>query len=135
MVKARIIEQAGAIVVRRRQGMPHVLLITAKRNSDHWLFPKGHIDEGETREEAALREAEEEAGVRATVVGRAGIHTFSLRSETIRVHYFLATTDDKGRPEKGRQLAWFSYDEALEQLTFPDTRALLKEAWPTIRRP
>jgi len=134
MVKARVIEQAGAIVVRRRQGVPHVLLITAKRNSDHWLFPKGHVDDGETREEAALREAEEEAGVRARLVGPAGIHTFDFGSETIRVHYFLATTDDKGRPEKGRQLAWFSYDEALEQLTFPDTRALLKEAWPAVRR-
>ena len=134
MVKARVIEQAGAIVVRRRQGVPHVLLITAKRNSDHWLFPKGHVDDGETREEAALREAEEEAGVRARLVGPAGIHTFDFGSETVRVHYFLATTDDKGRPEKGRQLAWFSYDEALEQLTFPDTRALLKEAWPAVPR-
>ena len=134
MVKARVIEQAGAIVVRRRQGVPHVLLITAKKNSDHWLFPKGHIDDGETREEAALREAEEEAGVRATVVSRVGIHTFNFGNETVRVHYFLATTDDKGRPEKGRQLAWFSYDDALEQLTFPDTRALLKEAWPTLPR-
>src|SRR5688572_3743639 len=134
MVKARVIEQAGAIVVRRRQGVPHVLLITAKRNSDHWLFPKGHVDDGETREEAALREAEEEAGVRARLVGPAGIHTFDFGIETIVVHYFLATTDDKGRPEKGRQLAWFSYDEALEQLTFPDTRALLKEAWPAVRR-
>src|SRR6187399_369364 len=100
MVKVRIIEQAGAIVVRRRQGVPHVLLITAKRNSGHWLFPKGHVDDGETREEAALR---------AQLVGPAGIHTFDFGHETIRVHYFLATTDDKGRPEKGRQLAWFSY--------------------------
>ena len=134
MVRARVIEQAGAIVVRRRQGVPHVLLITAKKNSDHWLFPKGHIDDGETREEAALREAEEEAGVRATLVSRVGIHTFNFGNEMVRVHYFLATTDDKGRPEKGRQLAWFSYDDALEQLTFPDTRALLKEAWPTLPR-
>ena len=134
MVKARVIEQAGAIVVRRRQGVPHVLLITAKSNSGHWLFPKGHVYDGETREEAALREAEEEAGVRARLVGPAGIHTFDFGSETIVVHYFLATTDDKGRPEKGRQLAWFSYDEALEQLTFPDTRALLREAWPAVRR-
>jgi 8-oxo-dGTP pyrophosphatase MutT (NUDIX family) len=133
MVRARVVEQAGAIVVRRRQGVPHVLLITAKRNSNHWLFPKGHVDEGETREEAALREAEEEAGVRATLVGPAGIHTFDFGTETIRVHYFLATTDDKGRPEKGRQLAWFSYDEALAQLTFRDTRALLKEAWAAVR--
>jgi 8-oxo-dGTP pyrophosphatase MutT (NUDIX family) len=135
MVRARIVEQAGAIVVRRRQGVPHVLLITAKKNRGHWLFPKGHVDDGETREEAALREAEEEAGVRARLVGPAGIHTFNFGHETIRVHYFLATTDDKGHPEKGRQLAWFSYREALAQLTFPDTRALLKEAWASVPRP
>jgi 8-oxo-dGTP pyrophosphatase MutT (NUDIX family) len=116
------------------QGVPHVLLITSKKNN-HWLFPKGHIDEGERPEQAALREAEEEAGVRATLIGPAGVHTFDFDGETIRVHYFLATTDDSGKPERGRQLAWLPYDEALEQLTFPDTRALLKKAWPAIPHP
>jgi 8-oxo-dGTP pyrophosphatase MutT (NUDIX family) len=130
--RARVVEQSGAIVVRRGKGNPRVLLITAKRNPEHWLFPKGHVEDGETLEQTALREAEEEAGVRATVIGRAGIMTFDYEGESIRVHYFLAVTEDKGQPEKHRQLAWCSFDEAMKQLTFPDTRTLLEGAWRLI---
>jgi len=67
--------------------------------------------------------------VRATILGPAGIMTFDYDGESIHVHYFLATTEDKGRPEKRRQLAWCSFEEAMQQLTFPDTRALLQDAW------
>jgi 8-oxo-dGTP pyrophosphatase MutT (NUDIX family) len=129
MVTRSRIEQAGAIVVRRRKGDARVLLITSKRNAGHWLFPKGHVEDGETLEETALREAEEEAGVRATIVGPAGITRFDYERESIRVHYFLAETDDKGKAEKRRQLAWCSFEEAMRQLTFDDTRKILKEAW------
>lgn len=127
--RERLVEQAGAIVVRRRKGDPLVLLITAKRNQEHWLFPKGHVEDGETLEQTALREAEEEAGVRATLIGFAGVMSFDYEGESIRVHYFLAVTEDKGKPEKRRQLAWCSFDEAMRQLTFPDARTLLKDAW------
>jgi 8-oxo-dGTP pyrophosphatase MutT (NUDIX family) len=128
----KTIEQAGAVVLRRHKSSHHVLLITSKRDSDHWLFPKGHIERGETLEEAALREAEEEAGIRGTIVGRAGDITFELKSESVLVHYFVVTTEDDGRPEKGRSLAWCSYEDALERLTFSDTRGLLKKVWKNI---
>jgi 8-oxo-dGTP pyrophosphatase MutT (NUDIX family) len=128
----KTIEQAGAIVVGMRKGNPHVLLITSKRNPEYWLFPKGHVEDGETLEEAALREAEEEAGVRGTLVDRAGSLSFSFKSESILVHYFLVMTDDPGRPEKGRQMAWCSYDEAIERLTFDDSRTLLRKVWKTL---
>jgi 8-oxo-dGTP pyrophosphatase MutT (NUDIX family) len=127
--RMRLIQQAGVIVIRKRKGGRRVLLITSKRNAGHWLFPKGHVEDGETLEETALREAEEEAGVRARILGPAGIMSFDYEGESINVHYFLATTEDKGRPEKRRQLAWCSFEEAMQQLTFPHTRALLKEAW------
>src|SRR5215471_15540404 len=120
VTRSRIIEQAGAIVVRRRKGDARVLLITSKRDAAHWLFPKGHVEDGETLEETALREAQEEAGVRATIVGPAGVMRFEYAGEWIRVHYFLAETDDKGKPEKRRQLAWCSFEEAMQQLTFDD---------------
>lgn len=125
----KTIEQAGAVVLRRHKGSHRVLLITAKRDRDHWLFPKGHIERGETLEETALREAEEEAGIRGTIVRRAGEITFALKNESILVHYFVVTTDDSGKPEKGRKLTWCSYEEALERLTFADTRGLLKKVW------
>src|SRR5262245_57953912 len=127
-----VIEQAGAIIVKSRAGASRVLLITSKRNADHWLFPKGHVEEGETLEETALREAEEEAGVRGEVIAPAGQLSFTLPSDAFLVHYFLVTTGDRGRPEKGRQLRWCSYDDALTRLTFNDTRELLRTNWTKI---
>jgi 8-oxo-dGTP pyrophosphatase MutT (NUDIX family) len=125
----RIIEQAGSVIVRSVGGIPRVLLVTAKRNRDHWVFPKGHVEPGETLEEAALREADEEAGVHGAIIARAGSLSFELGADSMRVHYFVVTTNDNGSPEAGRRLLWCSYEEALEKLTFNDTRTLLKKVW------
>lgn len=126
-----LVEQAGAIVIAERAGQPALLLVTGKRNPAHWIFPKGHVEPGETLEDAALREAEEEAGIAGAIVRRAGTIEFEIGRDTIRVHYFLIHTTDDGQPEHGRRLAWFSYDEALEALPFENSRALLRSVWPT----
>ena len=125
------VDQAGAIIVARR-GQPMTLLVTAKRNPEHWVFPKGHVEPGETLEIAARREAEEEAGVTGEIIDAAGSTEFALGPDTYRVHYFVVATGDEGRPEKGRRMKWCSYDEALELLSFDNTRALLRRAWPDI---
>jgi len=49
-----------------------VLLVTAKDNHERWIFPKGHIEDGEIVEAAVLREAREEAGVIGHVLGPVG---------------------------------------------------------------
>jgi 8-oxo-dGTP diphosphatase len=123
------VKQAGAIVVRRAKTGPVVLLVTAKRNPKHWIFPKGHIEDGETARAAALREAHEEAGVDARPLRKAGRTSFVYGSSEYSSDYWLAETDDDGRPEDGRQLTWCSYSEALDRLTFDNMRSLLKRAW------
>jgi len=130
----KVIEQGGAIIAGLRNGEPAALLVTGKRNPDHWIFPKGHVEPGESLDEAALREAGEEAGVSGTLLGLAGVLSFVERGSTIRVHYFIVVTADAGSPERGRQMRWFSLDEALEHLTFDDSKALLQKVWPTIVR-
>jgi 8-oxo-dGTP pyrophosphatase MutT (NUDIX family) len=40
--------QAGAIVFKRDVGELRVLIVTAKQNPSYWIFPKGHIEPGET---------------------------------------------------------------------------------------
>ena len=127
-----VVEEAGAIVVRSEGSDTQVLLVTGSTNDDHWIFPKGHIERGESLETAALREALEEAGVDGAVLGPAGSLTFTRGNHTYRVHYFVVTTHGRGRPSEGRSLAWCSYEEALNQLTFEDNRALLREIWPRI---
>ena len=128
-------QQAGAIVVRRAKSGPVVLLVTARSNPDHWIFPKGHIEPGETAKEAALREAEEEAGVVARLLGKAGRTAFSLGPNSFSIEYWLAETDDLGKPEPGRKLEWLTYKEALDRLTFDNMRALLRKAWRGLAEP
>lgn len=123
------VKQAGAIVLRYAKSSPDVLLVSAKRNPHHWIFPKGHIEPGETAAEAALREAEEEAGVTGRLLGRAGQTKFSFGPASYFVEYWLAETGDSGEPEAGRRLIWCGYEEAIERLTFDNTRALLRKVW------
>lgn len=125
-----LVEQAGAIVFGMRDGSPAILLVTAKRNPEHWVFPKGHIERGETHEIAAIREAEEEAGVSAEILQPAGTLEFPLGEDTIRVHYFVMFTRDDGSPEPGRRMEWYPPDEALRHLSFENSRQLLRSVWP-----
>lgn len=128
------VNQAGAIAFRHQAGDLRVLIVTAKQNPGHWIFPKGHIERGETAAAAALREAEEEAGVTGTIGGSVGSLSFTLEDDTIVVEYFLLAATNGGEAREGRRLAWCGQDEALEQLTFDDSRQLLRKAWPMMER-
>ena len=127
------VKQAGAIVIRRAKSGPLVLLVTAKRNPRHWIFPKGHIEDGESARQAALREAREEAGVAARPLRKAGRTWFAYGSRDYSIDYWLAETDDAGEPEAGRQLKWCSYRDALDTLTFDNMRGLLRRAWKRLQ--
>jgi 8-oxo-dGTP pyrophosphatase MutT (NUDIX family) len=126
-------KQAGAIVVRNGKGGPRILLVTARRNPRNWIFPKGHVESGETLKAAAVREALEEAGVEGTVVGAAGRMSFEFGDNTYRVTYFVVRTSDAGSEREGRRLRWLKYKQALRRLTFDETRELLRDAWPRIK--
>lgn len=125
-----LIRQAGSIVVRLDAREPQVLLVTARRNPRNWIFPKGHIEKGESPEAAALRETREEAGVSASLIGPAGILEYGFLGAKARVEYFLVLfTREAGPPEDGRQRIWCGLDDALDRLSYKNTRKLLRKAW------
>jgi 8-oxo-dGTP pyrophosphatase MutT (NUDIX family) len=130
-----VIEQAGAIVVRRGRLGPRILLVTARRNPNNWIFPKGHIEDGESRRDTALREAREEAGIDdGAIVARAGTMAFDFGRSQYRVTYYVITTEERGEEREGRRLRWFGYRQALRRLTYDETRDMLRQAWPVIRK-
>lgn len=72
-----------------------VLLL--QHRTGEWVFPKGHIEDGETLLEAALREVEEESGVVATCPSpsRSWVTSYRNRRRELRyVTWFVCTTDD-----------------------------------------
>jgi 8-oxo-dGTP pyrophosphatase MutT (NUDIX family) len=125
-----LIRQAGSIVFRLDSKEPQVLLVTARRNPRTWIFPKGHIEKGETPEEAALRETREEAGIIGDLIAPAGILEYGFLGAKARVEYFLVQfRREAGPPEDGRQRTWCRLEDALERLNYKNSRKLLRKAW------
>src|SRR5689334_4230555 len=92
-MKSRNEISAGGVVFRRGENGIEVLI--CKATSYHrWVLPKGLVNQGENLEQAAIREVEEEVGVRARIVESLGEpEKYIYTSRGMRVfkvvHYFL----------------------------------------------
>lgn len=120
--------EAGAIAVRIEGDVPEFLVVTARDNPDHWLFPKGHIDGAEDPEDAAIRELREEAGVEGEFVGRIGTARYEHGGDEIEVTFFLIRAVAQGENAEGRTCRWLPYKEARDLLSFENIRAVLDAA-------
>ncbi len=122
----------GAVVYRNTPKGREYLLIKNKR-SEHWGFPKGHIEDGETEQQTARREVLEETGLHIDL-----LPMFSCRSSyTIQgrvekqVTIFLATTRDTKTVIQESEIddcAWMRMDAALKALKFENDRSILRRA-------
>lgn len=122
------IAQAGGVVFKSHRASPRVLLVKARRNPEIWIFPKGHIEHGETPREAALRETREEAGVKGDIIGRIGALEFESGRDIVQVDYYLVEWTGDVHSSEGRDRRWCSVEEATDLLEFDGARALLTKA-------
>ena len=104
---------------------------------DEWRLPKGKRRQGESLEEAALREVEEESGLRPRIADYvcATSYTYQSRREgpvEKTVHYYLMTADaqDELRLEARNfdDAKWLPMDQAALKLTFESERRALQQA-------
>jgi 8-oxo-dGTP pyrophosphatase MutT (NUDIX family) len=124
---------AGGVVYRiTKAGNMQIILYQDAR--DRWTIPKGHIDEGETAQETAIREVGEEVGIHEiTPVCWLGKVHFRYRREntlvlmTTQIYLFRADKwDEKIEPEEWMQGArWFDFDEAIDKIAYEDIGKLV----------
>lgn len=129
---------AGGIVVRDFDGEKKVL-VTQHSKHKGWDFPKGHIEEGESSKDAAVREVEEETGVKAEIFEKAGDTKYfyyepssakaSEGKEKVfkTVIYFLMKYVGEGTATTAFEVSameWLPVEEVEEKLTFSDTKKL-----------
>lgn len=137
-------KSAGAIIYILKNGEPHYLLLHYP--SGHWEFAKGHIEEGENPEQAALREIQEETGISdIKIIPGFKEHaryffkkSYDLVGEAKKkapwvfklVTFYLAETktEDVKISKEHQGFLWAPYDEAVKKLTFKNAKALLKKA-------
>jgi 8-oxo-dGTP pyrophosphatase MutT (NUDIX family) len=126
--------QGGAVAVRLKNGEPEFVLVTAKKNPSHWIFPKGHIEPGENARQCAMRELSEEAGIRGVAIASLGNVRFVLGDQPISVDYFLCKYVAQKEIKENRRIQWLPLQEAQAQLSFEDLKEILRDAAGWIAR-
>lgn len=132
---------AGGIVFRRNHNN-EIELLLIQDAKDRWTIPKGHIEEGETAQETALREIGEEAGInQAEAVCWLGkinfryrrVTTLVLMTTQIYLVRALGDTDNIQKEEWMNGIKWFKFHDALDVIEYEDIGKLMLLAMKRIR--
>lgn len=118
----------GGVVFKLTGEGPRYLLVEASGTRNRWVFPKGHVEDGETAATAALREVWEEAGVRARTIRRLRRVEQKKEGDWISVVYYLMAYAGRKTALEDRRVRWLTFDEAIEELDLGKSRRVLRSA-------
>jgi 8-oxo-dGTP pyrophosphatase MutT (NUDIX family) len=120
---------AGGLVYRQRGGRYELLLVRAKPKPHDWVFPKGHIEDGESPHECARREVREEGSVDAQPIAFLKEDQFTnSRGRDVHVALFLMKYVRDVPEEEARERRWFAIPDALDAIGFESGRAVIRAA-------
>lgn len=120
-------KRAGALVYKIQNGSIYYLLISSLAVCTRFMMPQGHVEKNETSEEAAVREAKEEAGAIIALEKKLGFFIHEGKGKNFKTDIFLARFQEHCTPEENREVGWFSYEEAIKLNLHYDTKKLLDE--------
>ena len=126
---------SGGVVYHRTAAGYEVAVVHRARHTD-WSLPKGHIEEGESQEQAAVREVKEETGLDARIVAPLGEVAYFYTSpkkgliHKIVHHYLMeASPGELGGPNwEVSEVRWVPITEAHALLSYQKDREIVDKA-------
>lgn len=126
---------AGGLVVERETMRAVIIGRRNNRGRLLWSLPKGHLEEGESPTEAALREVQEETGLVGIVVGELGVIDFWFQQEKVTIHktvhhFLIIAKEGTLTAQEGEvdEIAWVAMDQIAKRLTHDDEKQLVAKA-------
>lgn len=126
---------AGGVVIRTLDGVLHALIIRDPYRK--WGLPKGHVEEGETLPEAAVREVTEETGLVDLELGRKLVTIdWSFRARGRQIHkfttfYLMFSVRGDAMPERAEGITaceWIPLEAAHERISYENASEVVKLA-------
>jgi len=130
--------QAAGGVVWRSSGDGLEILLVHRPRYDDWSLPKGKLDRGETFEDAARREVEEETGLRCELgsfLGETNYHDRKGRSKVVRYWAMRAGEGEFSPDDEVDELRWVPAAEAGPELSYGFDRELVQRVIAEIDGP
>jgi 8-oxo-dGTP pyrophosphatase MutT (NUDIX family) len=133
---------AGGVVYRRDDDRIEVVLASrrTRRGELAWGLAKGGIEDGESMEDAAVREVREETGIEAAIEMSLGETRYFYVWEDVRirktVHFFLMRYvggDVEDRDDEMEEIRWFPLERALKRAAYRGERDVLQRAAELLR--
>ena len=123
------VRAAGGIVLRG-EGPDRSVALVHRPRYDDWSFPKGRLDADEDEATAALREVEEETGLRCRLGPSVGAVTYRDRRGRAKVVRYFRMDADGGGFTPNREvdeLRWVPIEDAARLLSYAHDRSLLRQ--------
>ena len=127
-------KSCGCIIIKNGK-----VLLVYETNAKIWGFPKGHVEEGETEIETALREVKEEVNLKPVIYEDYKYVINYIVKENVpkEVVYFLADVEEDMVVTRDGEIdmaGWFTQKEALKVLEFDDLKEILNKAFEDSRK-
>lgn len=131
----RVVESAGGVVIREIRGVPYVLVIRDPYKK--WGLPKGHVEEGETLSQTALREVSEETGLTGLRLGPELVTIdWTFRGGGERIHkfatfYLMFSSEGDPVPDRSEGITdvrWVRLDRAHRRISYQNASEVVRAA-------